>query len=284
MLVDESTVTAPADTTDKSDGIEVETNIEPTPENSVEDKGSKPKSEPKEAPQPEKPVNPRTQQRKAEKERLIRENAELKERNRANEEKLNPKQPEQQTRQVDLSKRPDITKYTQAQYLDYVEDLAKYNASELLSERDKKSAEAERNNQIASFQEQTTDIRNAMPDFDDRMQKLYDAGLVSAPIENAVLKSSMSGKLAEHFINFPGDLKQLNDYRPELIPQAIKAIENFIKAPKESKEEKPRITQATPPIKPPGNSAKTDRSINSYTQEEIENMPLSEYRAQFMKN
>lgn len=285
MQEENQVVDAPVLTQDsKTDHIEVETNIESTPENGVEDKGKKAASEPlKETPDQteQRAKKTRNEKKRAEKERLISELATEREKNRQLAEKS--KEPAKQERKVDLSKKPDITQYSTDQYLDYVEDVAKFNANELLSERDKKSAEAERDNQIASFQEQATEIRNDMPDFDDKVQKLYDAGLVSAPIENAVLKSPISGKLTEHFVKFPGDLKQLNDYRPELVPQAIKAIENFIKA-RGKQEEKPRVTQARAPIKPPGNNAKTDRSVNSYTQEEIENMSLTEYRTLFMKN
>lgn len=287
MLEESQVVDAPVLTQDKTDHIEVETNIEPTPENGVEDKGSKKAaSEPlKETPEQteQRAKKTRNEKKRAEKERLISELATEREKNRQLAEKTQSKEPAKQERKVDLSKKPDITHYSTDQYLDYVEDLAKFNANELLLERDKKTAAVERDNQIANFQEQAAEIRNEIPDFDEKMQKLYDAGLVSAPIENAVLKSSMSGKLTEHFVKFPGDLKQLNDYRPELVPQAIKAIENFIKAGGKQ-EEKPRITQAKTPIKPPGNNAKTDRSVTSYTQEEIENMPLNEYRTLFMKN
>jgi hypothetical protein len=64
---------------------------------------------------------------------------------------------------------------------------------------------------------------------------------------------------------------------PEALPKAIKTIEAFIKKGGEQ-QEKPKITKAEPPITPPGVTANADRSLSSYTQEQIENMPLSQFK------
>lgn len=270
MEQENQAVTAPVDTQTAQpiDTIEVETNIE-APEQGTQKETSK--TEPTEAPQ--KPVNPRTQARKAEKERLITELATERERNRQLEEKYKGV-PKEEPKQKDFSKEPNIQDYTDV--LEYTRDLARYEATNLLSERDKKSAEADRQRRIESFQEQINEVKAEMPDLDSRLDALYNAGLIPQSIEDAVLSSNISGKLAAHLAKFPGDLKQLNSYRPELLPQAIKQLEAFIQNP--PKAEEPRVTRAQAPITPPGNSAKTNRSINSYTQEEIENMPLSEYK------
>ena len=275
MTTDDSTiVTAPVDTKEPatSDRFEVETNIEPT---EVEDKGSKPQVEPTEAPPQPKPVNPRTEKRKAEKERLIRENAIKDEQLRQTQAELAAlKAPKQEVKQKDPTKEPNVADYDDV--LEYTRDMAKFEANNLLSERDQQyqSVQEQRLNEV--FEEQLDEVRATTPDIDDKIQTLYDAGLIPPTIERAVLSSSMSGKLAEHLANFPGDLQQLNSIRPELLPKAIKSIEVFIK--KGPQVEKPRLTNAAPPISPPGNGAKTDRSINSYSQEEIENMPISEFK------
>lgn len=278
-------VTAEAET--PKDTIEVVSSTE----ESVPDSGTEPvekQTQAQEAPElKESKGNLRNQQRKAEKERLIRENAtkdaELKQ---AREELAKLKQPESKVetkREVDLSKEPDILNYTSE--IDYLRDLAKYDAYQALAERDSKVSEERRVQQIETYQEQADIIRATMPDFDAKVDALYDAGLIQpdSVLENAILASPDNAKLAEHFVKYPGDLKSLNMYKPEEIPAALKQIRNWMKSQGNAQPAPLRTTQAAPPIKPPSNSAKTGRSINSYTQEEIENMPLSEYK-QISKN
>lgn len=285
MPEDQVAVTAPAET--PKDTIEVVSSTEEPVSSNVTEPVEKaaPQSD-KPAETPEQQKNLRNQQRKAQKERLIRENAVKDEQLKTLQTELakytQPKKAE--VKPKDLSKEPDINQYkgknqadSLGDYLDFTSDLAEYRTNAVLSERDKKAAEAEKAKRIDSFNEQVNDVRTQMPDFDSKVSQLYEAGLIPQPIEDAILSSNISGKLAEHLIKFPGDLQQLNSYRPELLPQAIKKIEAFIKQGGQP-QEKPRVTQATPPIKPPGNTARTDRSINSFTQEEIENMPISEYK------
>jgi len=63
---------------------------------------------------------------------------------------------------------------------------------------------------------------------------------------------------------------------PEALPKAIKTIEAFIKKGGEQ-QEKPKITKAEPPITPPGVTV-ANRDVSSYSQQEIEDMPLNQYK------
>ena len=95
------------------------------------------------------------------------------------------------------------------------------------------------------------------------------------------MSSDMSPEVAYHLTQYSDDLMTLRGLPKDMLPKAMKQIEAFIKKGGEQIKEQPRVTKAQPPITPPGLTVKTDRSINSYTQEEIEDMPLSEYNKRF---
>lgn len=284
MNTESEVVTAPATTNDTIESISVH---EEQPNNGSEpvvDK--KPETTPKEGEESPKTLNPRTQQRKAEKERLIRENAAKDEQlKQVQAELAKYKQPETPTeRKLDLSKEPDIKNYTDA--LEYARDLAKYDNHQMLVERDKKAAEATRAQHIEAYQEQADIIRATMPDFDDKVDALYNAGLIQpgSVLENAIISSADNAKLAEHFVKFPADLQALNMYKPEAIPAALKQIRTWIKTQGAQPVQQPlRQTQAKPPIKPVGQSASVSKDVNDLTQEELENMPQAEFEAKYMR-
>ncbi|MES1987327.1 MAG: hypothetical protein V4440_04720 [Pseudomonadota bacterium] len=266
-------VTAATDTQDAiKDRYEVQTNIASEPVKSEPAKKVEPEpkpdseQEPLEAPQESKTtINPRTQERKAKEARLFRENAELKA------ELAKSKQPDQPEgkKPRDLSKEPNILEYGD-DALEYTRDVARYD-------RMQESLQEKRQSKIEAHKERVDVFIADNPDFDEKVSALVESGLVSPDIEDAVLSSPMSEKLSYHLANFNGDLLTLRGLPKELLPQAIKEIESFIKKGGNQEQEKPRVTQASPPIKPPGNSAKTDRSLSSYSQEEIENMPIAEF-------
>jgi hypothetical protein len=104
--------------------------------------------------------------------------------------------------------------------------------------------------------------------------------LITPDIGKAILASSMGADISYHLANYGSDLMTLRGLPAEALPQAIKAIEAFIKNGGE--QEKPKITKAAPPITPPGVTPAGDRPLNSYSQEELENMPLTEYKRRFM--
>lgn len=275
-------VTAPADTKAAiEDRFEVVTNNAPEPEK-VEDKSEKqePKPEadsepePSEEPKESKTINPRTAARKAEKERLLRENAEAAERNRQLEAELakykQSTQPEGK-QPKDLSKEPNIQDYEDA--LEYSRDIAKYEAIQAFKQESSKLAQQKK---IEAYNERLESVIAEKPDFGEKVGALVESGLITPDIEDAILSSGMGPELSYHLAQYNGDLLALRGLPKELLPKALKEIESFIKKGATS-QEKPRVTQAAPPIKPPGNSARTDRSISSYTQEEIENMPLAEF-------
>lgn len=284
-MTEESEVVTESATT--YDPVEVESTDAPHPENGSEDKvDTKPESTPEKADVTPKPLNPRTAQRKAEKERLIRENA-------AKDEQLKQLQAElarfkpveakvTAKREVDLSKEPNIADYTDA--IEYARDLAKYDANQIIAERDKKSAEQTRTQQIEAYQEQANVIRATMPDFDEKVSQLYEAGLIQPHLEKEILASSDSAKLTEHFVKFPGDLQALNMYKPEAIPAALKQIKAWMKTQGTAPAQPaPRQSQAKPPITPVGQKASITKDINQLTQEELEAMPQHEFEAKYYK-
>lgn len=269
-MTDEVTeVTAPVDTQVNADRIEVETNI-PAPEPEVVE----PKVEPSEAPQT-KTVNPRTEKRKAEKERLIRENAELKERTRAYEEQLKSKEAPKEAEKPakDLSKEPNINDYEDVMV--YINDLQDFKNLQIKEQIINERKQAEKEVKINSFVEDIRELTTEQPDIGEKIGQLADAGLIPEHIEDVIIDSPDRKELTKHFAQYPGDLIALNKLRPEMVKDGIKQIQAWIKTPKQA--EAPRVTQAKPPIAPPGNNAKTDRSISSYSQEELENMPLAEF-------
>jgi hypothetical protein len=117
MENNQDAVTATADTKpDVTDRFTVETNVEapaptePPKEPEAQDKpaeGVKTEQEPSEEPPEHKSVNPRTLARKAEKERLIRENAILAEKVKQYEAEKTQTKPAER----DFSKEPDINDY-----------------------------------------------------------------------------------------------------------------------------------------------------------------------------
>lgn len=285
MTIDQEVVTADTEAETPIDTIEVESvNSEAQPndgsESSKGDSPAEPKAEPKS-------LNPRTQQRKAERERLIRENATKDERLRNLEEQIAKTKPLEKPAnaapELDLSKEPDITKYTDP-FL-YNQHVAKYEAHQVLAERDKKDAEAKQQKLVEAFDEQAEVIKAEMPDFEQKVIELYNSGLVTKEINDAVLSSPNSAELAKHFVQFPGDLKALSQYKPEAIPQAIKQINNWIKgqtsAPANNQGK--RQTKASAPITPVGQKASITKNLESLSQEELENMPQHEFEARYMK-
>lgn len=275
-------VTAPADTQNAiTDRFEVESNIEAEPEKVEPEVKSEPKPEadsqpePSEEPQESKTINPRTAARKAEKERLLRETAEAKaETARIKAELEQYKQPKPEAKQPkDLSKEPDIQDYEDA--LEYTRDLARYDRrQEALKENQQK--------QIDAYNEKLESVVAEKPDFGEKVGALVESGLITPDIEGAILSSDMGPELSYHLSQYGGDLVALRGLPKELLPKAIKELEAFIKKGG-IPPEKPRVTQASPPITPPGNTARTDRSASSFTQQEIEDMPLSEYNRIFVK-
>jgi len=295
-MLEDKQVTAPAATESNvqevaqpKDTIEV---VHSTEEAQPESGSDTPKEEgqtqeePKQEPE-KKPLNPRTAQRKAEKERLIRENATLAERLKELEGRVKQTNPasEQKSEKVkDYSKEPNIQDYDDV--LEYQRDVAKYDLHQFDRQKSEQSEQAELQKYQASFNEELPIIKAEMPDFEEKVGQFYQAGLLEEGgyLEKQILKTGKAGELAKHFVQYPSDLQQLSMYRPEAIPAALKQIQDWIKtngsaSTQQQPEEQPRVTKAQAPITPPGNSAKSNRSINSYSQEEIENMPLKEYEA-----
>lgn len=283
MIEDSKVVTVPTETPDITDRFEVETNVVPESaepakpvkdEQKVEPSKNKttevktPDTEPKEPTEP-KPINPRTAQRKAEKERLLRDNATMAERIRQMEQERSP--PKAEPKAKDLSKEPDIQDYDDV--LEYNRDVARYDATQTFQQETSKLAMQK---QMDSLAERAEVVRAEKPDFDEKVGSLIQSQLVTPDIEKAILASPIGADIGYHLANYGSDLMTLRGLPPEALPQAIKAIEAFIK--NGSKQEKPKVTKATPPITPPGMTINADRPLNAYSQEELEDMPIAQYK------
>ncbi len=265
-----------ADTT-VNDGIIVQSNVVPEaepakvePETDKTTEAETPATEPKVEPTEPKPINPRTAQRKAEKERLLTENATMREQLRQLQEQCAPKAEQPKAR--DLSKEPNINDYDDA--VEYTRDVARYDRrQEALQENLQKQTEA--------LAERADAVRAEKPDFDEKVGAIVQSQLVTPDIEKAILASPVGADIMYHLGNYGADLMTLRGLPPAALPQAIKAIEAFIKNGGE--QEKPKVTKAAPPITPPGVSANTDKDYSKYTQEDWENMPQAEFNKRFIK-
>jgi len=232
--------------------------------------------------QPQKPINPRTAQRKAEKERLIRENA-YKDAVIAQKEAelAKYKQSEKPTvKERDYSQEPNIQDYDDV--LEYTRDLAKYEIRQEFAAKEQQASLATKAKMVESFEERAEALKAEKPDFDEKIEALKNTGLVAVEIEDAIFASDMSADIAYHLAQYPSDLVQLRGLPKETLPKAIKAIEAFIK--NAASNPPPRQTQATPPIKPVGSKASITPDLSRLTQEELENMPQHEFEAKYMKN
>jgi len=275
-------VTAKADSP-VEDRFEVESNVVPEsaePKNAKSEKAEPkkvepekdkttevetPSTEPKVEPTEPKPINPRTAQRKADKERLIRENAAMAERLRQLEQERTPVADKPKAR--DLSKEPNILDYDDV--LEYNRDLARYD-------RRQETLQENLQRQTDALAERAEVVRAEKPDYDERVSALVQSQLVTPDIEKAILNSPIGADIAYHLANYGADLMTLRGLPPASLPKAIKEIEAFIK--KGGEQEKPRITKAAPPITPPGVTASVDRTLTSYSQEELENMPMAQFK------
>lgn len=277
-------VTAPSvdtqPTIDKSDRYEVETNItvaEPKAEEvkkpeevkKVEqdiDDGED--AEPSEEQHEPKSINPRTAARKAKDARQQALIAEQAEKIRQYEAKLAGEQPKAEAqKEQDYSQEPKITDF---------EDPIDYLRADAIYQIKKERAELELQTQVEALERRAEIIKADKPDFEERVIQLGNSGLLTPNISKQILKSEMSADIAYHLTQYGQDLLTLRGLPEKELPKAMKAIEAFIKRGG-SEPEKPRITQAKPPITPPSNMAKTDRSLSSYSAEEIEEMPLSQF-------
>ncbi|MCA6393435.1 MAG: hypothetical protein IM607_18835, partial [Cytophagales bacterium] len=238
--------------------------VEPSTEKTTEVETTD--SEPDEEPTEKKSINPRTAQRKAEKERLIRENAVLAERLRQYEQEKATASDEPKAR--DLSKKPDIQDYDDV--LEYTEDLATWKAGEIF---ESKTTQLNLQKQTEALAQRAEIVRAEKPDYDEKVSGLIESRLITPDIEREILSSPIGADVAYHLAEYGADLMTLRGLPAEALPKAIKAIEAFIKKGGEP-QEKPKITKAEPPIAPPGVTVNADRPLSSYTQEEIENMPL----------
>lgn len=275
MTEESQVVTAPVETQGKPDTIEVETNIEATPKNGSPDNQPTAQADAPKPAETQEQKKTRQEKRRAARERDIRRNADLEAEVRLLREQKQATAPQGKTPYTDFSKEPNIADYDDA--LAYTRDVNKYDAHNMLSERDKKQqTERAQESTNQAYFEKLRPLVQANPEMADRITYLDSNGLISKQLEAAVKSSSVSEKITEYLIGLPDEaIAQISQLPANELYKGIGILEAQLS---QVKEEKPRTTQAPPAIKPPGNSAKTDRSIGSFTQEEIENMPISEFK------
>ena len=160
--------------------------------------------------------------------------------------------------------------------------MSRFDRAQEVKEAEAKVIEATEQKQWDAINKRAEIVRAEKPDFDEKVTALLDSHLITPDIEKAIMASPIGADIGYHLALYGSDLMTLRGLPVESLPNAIKAIEAFIKEGG-NKQYKPRVTQAQPPISPPGSTTKIDRSISSYSQEEMENMPLSEFNARFMK-
>ncbi len=157
--------------------------------------------------------------------------------------------------------------------LEYTEDLATWKAGEIF---ESKTAQLNLQKQIQALAERAEIVRAEKPDYDEKVVGLIESKLITPDIEREILSSPISADVAYHLAEYGADLMTLRGLPAEALPKAIKAIEAFIKKGGEP-QEKPKITKAEPPIAPPGVTVNAHRPLSSYSQQEIEDMPLIKF-------
>ena len=172
---------------------------------------------------------------------------------------------ENQPQQTKSDQPPKIEDFTDV--LDFIDAKAEYIADKKLNgykteieERElarTKEAEAlEYGKLTQAYEEKIATIIPDNPDFPQKVQAYINAGLVTEPVEKAVLRSEMPEQVALHLTKFPGDMLELSKITdPNQARIAIQKIEDFILDNQESSQGK--VTQASAPITPIGKKAAT---------------------------
>lgn len=107
------------------------------------------------------------------------------------------------------------------------------------------------------------DILKSVPDFYDRAQALYDQGLITPAMENAVLDSPIGHMVSLYYMAHPQELEALAGMTEAQTYRAVALVESKLlqsSAPAQQNVNR-RPTAATPPISPVKPSASTQVSI-----------------------
>lgn len=166
---------------------------------------------------------------------------------------------EVKTPKVEPKGKPDPKDYDGKDWSDYYADLAEWTAENKLEaklkERESKAQEAElrkaAEERRKTFESKVSEFSKATPDFDEAIET---SGIAEIPMLGAViLETDMGPQVAYYLANNPDEAEKLRGKTYGQIAAAVGKIEAKLESPK-SKEV--RTTQAPPPIKPVGGSAK----------------------------
>jgi hypothetical protein len=142
-------------------------------------------------------------------------------------------------------------------YGDYVAALTKYEAAQLLGQRDQQQAQAlqQQRQQLTQQAEQAraeawterqTAARTALPDYDTVMAAAANVH-VSAAVQDALLDSDRGPELAYHLAKNPAEAQRLNGLSPRQVDREIGRLEERLSRPAT-----PPVSKAPPPLKPLG--------------------------------
>lgn len=171
----------------------------------------------------------------------------------------------------------------------YLKDQASWAArqesrqfrEQFTSEQQKAVLEAEYEERQASFNEKVeADILSSVPDFWERAAELYQNGLVTPALENAILESDVGHMVSLYLMAHPQELQTLVGASEGQVYRAVALIESQLKNGLQSNaagrqavnnpQLTNRTTQANRPIRPVRAQAKTQmKSPDEMTMEEF---------------
>lgn len=140
-------------------------------------------------------------------------------------------------------------------YGEYVAALTKYEAAQLLGQRDQQQAQAlqQQRQQLTQQAEQTraevwterqAAARTTLPDYDQVMSAAANVH-VSQAVQEALLDSDRGPELAYHLAKNPAEAQRLNGLSPRQVDREIGRLEERLSRPVP-----PPVSKAPPPLKP----------------------------------
>lgn len=216
-------------------------------------------------------------QRQRQRDKLKAENDALRQEN----ERLKQPKPEAQAAEA-KSGEPQIGDFTDV--LDYLKAYTKWEAAETVkADRQAQKDEATRleteqadAKRTQEYNERLKPVIESIPDLPERIQDLYDQGMVSPQIERAVMESPLGELVTVHLVNNPSDLQVLQGMDEKQLYRSIGIIEASIKSQLQSQPSAPaKQTKAAAPIVPVGKKSSTasksiDDVLASDDQQEFE--------------
>lgn len=253
------------------DGIETISNVQDEPQPAPAPKKIEGDQSPDEGEDGEE-GSERTSRRQRQRDRLKAENDAL--RQELAKFQAPPKPTE--TKPIESDKEPQVSDYTDV--LDYLKaqtDWKTKQAIQQFQEQQTKAATEQQQQQAHQAKEQDyfkrlEIVREQVPDISERVNELYQAGLVTPELESAVLDAPLGEKVTQHFVENPQELQMFRGLNKEQTYMAIGLLQaRLLKS--DSPEPVAKTTKAAAPIVPLGKQAVTStKSLDEMDQEEYE--------------